>query len=179
MSEAEGTIKLVSSDSTEVSACVTLFKHTRIDLFKQSIFFIKKGVVIYAQEHSHLLGACIVLYAILVHFDRRVSMDTLVQSGLPGSSWSVSLSALYYTFLSFSFSHQNINHHHLTCCVSNVHTTAIAQQFPVAMSVAKMSVTIKNMLDDLGEDDDQPIPLPNVSNNSIFQLAYICNIYQL
>lgn len=85
----------------------------------------------------------------------------------------LSASALYYTFLSFSFSHQNINHHHLTCCVSNVHTTAIAQQFPVAMSVAKMSVTIKNMLDDLGEDDDQPIPLPNVSNNSIFQLAYI------
>lgn len=63
--------------------------------------------------------------------------------------------------------------------MSNVHTTAIAQQFPVAMSVAKMSVTIKNMLDDLGEDDDQPIPLPNVSNNSIFQLAYIFVIYQL
>ncbi len=26
-----------------------------------------------------------------------------------------------------------------------------------------MSVTIKNMLDDLGEDEDAPIPLPNVS----------------
>ena len=36
------------------------------------------------------------------------------------------------------------------------------------MSVAKMSVTIKNMLDDLGEDDDQPIPLPNVRHLFIY-----------
>lgn len=45
--------------------------------------------------------------------------------------------------------------------------------FEVEDSVAKMSITIKNMLDgenllfvspkDLGDDDDSPIPIPNVT----------------
>ncbi|KAL2914600.1 SCF ubiquitin ligase complex protein SKP1b [Polyrhizophydium stewartii] len=37
------------------------------------------------------------------------------------------------------------------------------REFVVAKEVACQSVLIKNMLEDLGEDSDAPIPLPNVS----------------
>eukprot|EP00729_Bicosta_minor_P007632 gene7632-22523_t len=51
-------------------------------------------------------------------------------------------------------------------------------EFPVAMSVAKMSVTIKNMLDDLGEDDDQPIPLPNVNSAILGKVIEYCTYHK-
>merc|ERR1719244_1280499 len=37
--------------------------------------------------------------------------------------------------------------------------------FPVDVEIAKQSVTIKTMLDDLGieDDDEEPVPLPNVN----------------
>eukprot|EP00842_Homolaphlyctis_polyrhiza_P004977 jgi/Hompol1/5480/HPOL_000919-RA len=38
-----------------------------------------------------------------------------------------------------------------------------AQEFTVPKEIACQSVLIKNMLEDLGEDSDAPIPLPNVS----------------
>lgn len=37
------------------------------------------------------------------------------------------------------------------------------QEFAVPKDVACLSVLIKNMLEDIGENEDQPIPLPNVT----------------
>ncbi|KAI8826935.1 Skp1 family, dimerization domain-containing protein [Fimicolochytrium jonesii] len=42
-------------------------------------------------------------------------------------------------------------------------TSSDGQDFAVPKEVACQSVLIKNMLEDVGEADDQPIPLPNVS----------------
>ncbi|KAJ3061721.1 suppressor of kinetochore protein mutant [Podochytrium sp. JEL0797] len=42
-------------------------------------------------------------------------------------------------------------------------TSSDAQEFSIAKEIANQSVLIKNMLEDVGEADDQPIPLPNVS----------------
>jgi S-phase kinase-associated protein 1 len=42
-------------------------------------------------------------------------------------------------------------------------TSADGQEFTVTKEVANMSVLIKNMLEDFGEETDTPIPLPNVS----------------
>ncbi|KAJ1548635.1 hypothetical protein HK405_001544 [Cladochytrium tenue] len=42
-------------------------------------------------------------------------------------------------------------------------TTSDGQEFVVAKEIACQSVLIKNMLEDVGDADDQPIPLPNVS----------------
>jgi S-phase kinase-associated protein 1 len=42
-------------------------------------------------------------------------------------------------------------------------TSADGQEFSVPKEVANMSVLIKNMLEDFGEETDAPIPLPNVS----------------
>ncbi|KAI8608971.1 Skp1 family, dimerization domain-containing protein [Chytriomyces sp. MP71] len=36
------------------------------------------------------------------------------------------------------------------------------QEFSVSVEIANQSVLIKNMLEDVGDSDDQPIPLPNV-----------------
>ncbi|KAJ3092666.1 suppressor of kinetochore protein mutant [Physocladia obscura] len=42
-------------------------------------------------------------------------------------------------------------------------TSSDNQEFTIAKEIANQSVLIKNMLEDVGEADDQPIPLPNVS----------------
>jgi hypothetical protein len=42
-------------------------------------------------------------------------------------------------------------------------TSNDGQEFNVPKEVAMQSVLIKNMLEDIGDADDQPIPLPNVS----------------
>ena len=42
-------------------------------------------------------------------------------------------------------------------------TSSDGQEFTVSKEVACMSVLIKNMLDDFGEEMDQAIPLPNVT----------------
>ncbi|KAJ3027540.1 UNVERIFIED_CONTAM: hypothetical protein HDU68_003626 [Siphonaria sp. JEL0065] len=42
-------------------------------------------------------------------------------------------------------------------------TSSDNQEFTIAKEIANQSVLIKNMLEDVGDSDDQPIPLPNVS----------------
>ncbi|KAI9358925.1 Skp1 family, dimerization domain-containing protein [Zopfochytrium polystomum] len=42
-------------------------------------------------------------------------------------------------------------------------TSSDGQEFVVAKEIAMQSILIKNMLEDVGDADDQPIPLPNVS----------------
>ncbi|KAJ3061522.1 hypothetical protein HDU98_002573 [Podochytrium sp. JEL0797] len=42
-------------------------------------------------------------------------------------------------------------------------TSSDNQEFSIAKEIADQSVLIKNMLEDIGDADDQPIPLPNVS----------------
>ncbi|KAJ3417119.1 suppressor of kinetochore protein mutant [Chytridiales sp. JEL 0842] len=42
-------------------------------------------------------------------------------------------------------------------------TSNDGQEFNVPKEVATQSILIKNMLEDVGDADDQPIPLPNVS----------------
>ncbi|ORY52280.1 E3 ubiquitin ligase SCF complex, Skp subunit [Rhizoclosmatium globosum] len=42
-------------------------------------------------------------------------------------------------------------------------TSSDNQEFNISKEIANQSVLIKNMLEDVGEADDQPIPLPNVS----------------
>ncbi|KAJ3023843.1 hypothetical protein HKX48_000531 [Thoreauomyces humboldtii] len=42
-------------------------------------------------------------------------------------------------------------------------TSSDGQEVSVAKEIACQSVLIKNMLEDVGDSDDQPIPLPNVS----------------
>lgn len=42
-------------------------------------------------------------------------------------------------------------------------TSSDGQEFTVSREVASLSVLIKNMLEDFGEETDTPIPLPNVS----------------
>ena len=39
------------------------------------------------------------------------------------------------------------------------------EEFPVDIEIAKKSMTVKQLLDDLGvsEDDDEPVPFPNVN----------------
>ncbi|KAJ3023196.1 hypothetical protein HKX48_003974 [Thoreauomyces humboldtii] len=42
-------------------------------------------------------------------------------------------------------------------------TSTDGQEVSVPMEIACQSVLIKNMLEDVGDSEDQPIPLPNVS----------------
>jgi len=42
-------------------------------------------------------------------------------------------------------------------------TSSDGQEFNISKEIACQSVLIKNMLEDVGEAEDLPIPLPNVS----------------
>jgi S-phase kinase-associated protein 1 len=44
-------------------------------------------------------------------------------------------------------------------------TSSDKQEFSISKEVASMSVLIRNLLQDIGEDSDMPIPLPNVSGH--------------
>ena len=48
------------------------------------------------------------------------------------------------------------------------------QEFEVPLEVAKMSVTIKNMLEDIGEEAKAPIPLPNVTGKILDKVIQYC-----
>lgn len=50
------------------------------------------------------------------------------------------------------------------------------QAFEVAKHVAELSVTLKNMLEDIG-DIDTPIPLPNVSGAILKKIIEYCQYY--
>eukprot|EP00047_Mylnosiga_fluctuans_P001634 m.221221 g.221221 ORF g.221221 m.221221 type:complete len:163 (-) comp10541_c0_seq1:134-622(-) len=50
--------------------------------------------------------------------------------------------------------------------------------FEVEEGVAKMSVTIKNMLEDLGDDPDTPIPIPNVSGTILSKVIDYCKAHK-
>eukprot|EP00045_Choanoeca_perplexa_P020225 m.3884 g.3884 ORF g.3884 m.3884 type:complete len:165 (+) comp6577_c0_seq1:97-591(+) len=53
------------------------------------------------------------------------------------------------------------------------------RDFEVEAKIANMSLTIKNMLEDLGwESDDSPIPLPNVSGTILEKVIDYCNQHQ-
>lgn len=44
-------------------------------------------------------------------------------------------------------------------------TSSDGQEFSIAKDIASQSVLIKNMLEDLGDEADTPIPLPNVTGH--------------
>lgn len=50
--------------------------------------------------------------------------------------------------------------------------------FEVARDIANMSVTISHMLADLGDDNDCPIPLPNVTGAVLGKCIQYCELYQ-
>jgi S-phase kinase-associated protein 1 len=49
--------------------------------------------------------------------------------------------------------------------------------FPVDVEIARQSVTIKTMLDDLGmdEDEEEIVPLPNVNAGILKKVILICD----
>ena len=51
------------------------------------------------------------------------------------------------------------------------------QEFEVEKKVAEMSVTIKNMLEDMAEMADQPIPLPNVTGKILEKVITYCKYH--
>jgi|EP00029_Vermamoeba_vermiformis_P006309 S-phase kinase-associated protein 1 len=51
------------------------------------------------------------------------------------------------------------------------------KEFVVPVEVASQSVTIKNMLEDLGSDNDAPIPLPNVSAKILEKVITYCKYH--
>eukprot|EP00730_Choanoeca_flexa_P020084 TRINITY_DN9815_c0_g1_i1.p1 TRINITY_DN9815_c0_g1~~TRINITY_DN9815_c0_g1_i1.p1 ORF type:complete len:165 (+),score=35.06 TRINITY_DN9815_c0_g1_i1:146-640(+) len=53
------------------------------------------------------------------------------------------------------------------------------RDFTVSVKIANMSLTMKNMLEDLGwESDDAPIPLPNVSGTILEKVIEYCEQHQ-
>ncbi|KAH7868108.1 SCF ubiquitin ligase [Lentinula edodes] len=52
--------------------------------------------------------------------------------------------------------------------------TSDNETFNVDREVAERSVLIKNMLDDIGEDSDQAIPLPNVNSSVLKKILEYC-----
>ena len=52
------------------------------------------------------------------------------------------------------------------------------QEFEVDKKVAEMSVTIKNMLEDLEGMSDNPIPLPNVTGKILSKVIEYCKWHQ-
>jgi len=55
-------------------------------------------------------------------------------------------------------------------------TSSNDQEFEIEREIAEQSVTIKNMLDDLGETD-QPIPLPNVNSKILQKVIEYCKYH--
>jgi hypothetical protein len=55
-------------------------------------------------------------------------------------------------------------------------TSSDGQEFTIEKEIANQSVLIKNMLEDIGDADDQPIPLPNVSG-AILKKGMYCFTY--
>ncbi|KAI8912594.1 Skp1 family, dimerization domain-containing protein [Gorgonomyces haynaldii] len=53
-------------------------------------------------------------------------------------------------------------------------TTSDKQEFTIEKDVACLSVLIKNLLEDIGEDSDAPIPLPNVSGHILSKVVEYC-----
>jgi len=53
--------------------------------------------------------------------------------------------------------------------------------FEVDVEIAKQSVTIKTMLEDLGvdEDEDDPIPLPNVNATILKRVIQWCTYHKV
>ena len=53
--------------------------------------------------------------------------------------------------------------------------------FEVDVEIAKQSVTIKNMLEDLGtnDDDDDPVPLPNVNAAILKKVIQWCTYHKV
>lgn len=53
--------------------------------------------------------------------------------------------------------------------------------FEVDVEIAKQSVTIKTMLEDLGvdEDDDEPVPLPNVNAAILKKVIQWCTYHKV
>lgn len=50
-------------------------------------------------------------------------------------------------------------------------STSDGEVFNVERDVAERSILIKTMLDDLGDSDDAPIPLVNVSSNVLKKVS--------
>merc|ERR1739844_495840 len=52
--------------------------------------------------------------------------------------------------------------------------------FEVDVEIAKQSVTIKTMLEDLGmdEDEDEPVPLPNVNAAILKKVIQLCSFHR-
>jgi S-phase kinase-associated protein 1 len=53
-------------------------------------------------------------------------------------------------------------------------TTSDKQEFVIDKQVASLSVLIKNLLDDIGDDQDTPIPLPNVTGHILQKVMEYC-----
>ena len=51
------------------------------------------------------------------------------------------------------------------------------QEFEVTREIANMLVTVSHMLVDLGEENDSPIPLPNVTGSVLGKCIKYCELY--
>jgi S-phase kinase-associated protein 1 len=51
------------------------------------------------------------------------------------------------------------------------------KEFSVPVEVAQMSLTIKNMLEDLGDASESPIPLPNVNGKILEKVIEYCKYH--
>lgn len=51
------------------------------------------------------------------------------------------------------------------------------REFSVPVEIASMSMTIKNMVDDLGAEADVPIPLPNISGEILEKVIAYCKYH--
>ncbi|AAW41368.1 E3 ubiquitin ligase complex SCF subunit sconC [Cryptococcus neoformans] len=54
-------------------------------------------------------------------------------------------------------------------------TTSDDEQFTVEKIVAERSAMIKSMMEDLGDQEGQPIPLPNVSSSVLTKILEYCD----
>lgn len=49
--------------------------------------------------------------------------------------------------------------------------------FHIAVSIAKLSESIKNLIDDLPEGKGTPVPLPNVNGDTLEKMIEFCELY--